>query len=92
MSPSSVRSVTIVGLEGSANKLGVGIVRDGKVLSNPRRTFVPPPGEGFRPRETALHHQAVVIKVIKEALKEAGVGKDDIDAVAFTKGPGKDKT
>lgn len=35
-----------LGIEASANKLGVGIVRDGEILSNPRRTFVAPIGEG----------------------------------------------
>jgi len=52
---------TILGLEGSANKIGVGIIRDGEVLSNPRRTYCPPPGQGFLPRDTAVHHQKVVL-------------------------------
>lgn len=52
---------TILGLEGSANKIGVGIIRDGEVLSNPRRTYCPPPGQGFLPRDTAVHHQQVVL-------------------------------
>jgi len=38
--------VIALGLEGSANKIGVGIVRDGEVLSNPRATYITPPGEG----------------------------------------------
>ncbi len=86
-----------LGIEGSANKIGVGIVRDdGVILSNPRHTYVwrelsfgpphacaampstgprtaimplyacmpatarryiTPPGQGFLPKETALHHQ-----------------------------------
>jgi hypothetical protein len=34
-----------LGIEGSANKLGVGIVReDGTILSNVRHTFITPPG------------------------------------------------
>lgn len=37
---------TVLGLEGSANKVGAGIVRDGAVLSNPRATYVTPPGHG----------------------------------------------
>lgn len=37
---------TVLGFEGSANKIGVGVVRDGKVLANPRRTYVTPPGTG----------------------------------------------
>ena len=38
--------VIAIGFEGSANKLGIGIIKDGQVLSNPRRTYITPPGEG----------------------------------------------
>ena len=52
-----------LGIEGSANKLGVGIVKwDGSeytILSNPRKTYITPSGQGFLPRETAWHHQQV---------------------------------
>lgn len=37
---------TVIGFEGSANKLGIGIVKDGIVLSNPRCTYITPPGQG----------------------------------------------
>ena len=77
---------TIIGLEGSANKIGIGIIRDGKVLSNPRRTYNGPPGEGFRPRETAIHHRQVILEVLREALDEAQIKPQEIDAIAFTKG------
>lgn len=36
----------VIGFEGSANKIGIGIMRDGEVLSNPRRTYITPPGQG----------------------------------------------
>lgn len=39
--------VISIGFEGSANKIGVGIVRDGNVLANVRRTYITPPGEGI---------------------------------------------
>lgn len=80
--------VMIIGLEGSANKIGIGIVEDGKVLSNPRRTYMTPPGEGFLPRDTAKHHRDNVLTVLREALDEAGVKPNQLDAVAYTKGPG----
>ncbi|RZC51114.1 hypothetical protein C5167_019543 [Papaver somniferum] len=36
-----------LGFEGSANKIGVGIVTlDGTILSNPRHTYITPPGQG----------------------------------------------
>lgn len=38
--------VIAIGFEGSANKLGIGIVKDGEILANCRRTYITPPGEG----------------------------------------------
>lgn len=38
--------VVSIGFEGSANKIGVGITRDGDVIANVRRTYITPPGEG----------------------------------------------
>lgn len=87
-------------IEGSANKIGVGIVQylgsggtcgDGgnfKTLSNPRKTFLTPPGTGFLPRETAWHHQNHVVQLVREALNEAKLEMIDVSCIAFTKGPG----
>jgi N6-L-threonylcarbamoyladenine synthase len=38
--------VIAIGFEGSANKLGVGIIQDQQVLSNVRHTYITPPGIG----------------------------------------------
>jgi N6-L-threonylcarbamoyladenine synthase len=63
-----------MGIEGSANKIGVGIVdREGRVLSNPRETFITPPGTGFLPKETAEHHREKILEIVKKALKEANL-------------------
>ncbi|ELV13302.1 putative tRNA threonylcarbamoyladenosine biosynthesis protein OSGEP [Tupaia chinensis] len=78
----------VLGFEGSANKIGVGVVRDGEVLANPRRTYVTPPGTGFLPGDTARHHRAVILDLLQEALTEAGLTSQDIDCIAYTKGPG----
>ncbi|XP_078390298.1 tRNA N6-adenosine threonylcarbamoyltransferase [Cetorhinus maximus] len=78
----------VIGFEGSANKIGVGIIKDGVVLSNPRRTYITPPGQGFLPRDTAKHHQACVLDVTSEALDLAGIKPQEIDCIAYTKGPG----
>lgn len=80
--------VTSIGFEGSANKIGVGIVKDGVVLANPRRTYITPAGEGFKPVDTARHHNSVILDLIEQALKESKLHSDDIDIVSFTKGPG----
>ncbi|XP_062509193.1 tRNA N6-adenosine threonylcarbamoyltransferase-like [Corticium candelabrum] len=78
----------VIGMEGSANKLGVGVLQDGKVLSNVRRTYVTPPGQGFLPRDTAEHHRQHVLSVLQEAMDEAGITPDDVDCICYTKGPG----
>jgi N6-L-threonylcarbamoyladenine synthase len=79
----------ILGIEGSANKLGVGIISsNGDVLSNVRDTFISPPGQGFLPNETAAHHRKVVLQVTQQALEQAGLKPCQITAIAFTKGPG----
>ncbi|CAB3401240.1 unnamed protein product [Caenorhabditis bovis] len=80
----------ILGIEGSANKIGVGIIRNGQVLSNPRSTFNAPPGEGFRPTETAIHHRQQVLRLICDALIISNIHDPgtEIDGIAYTKGPG----
>ncbi|KAG5346523.1 OSGEP threonylcarbamoyltransferase, partial [Acromyrmex charruanus] len=80
--------VIAIGFEGSANKLGVGIIRDQHILSNVRHTYVTPPGEGFLPRETAQHHRKYVLEVLQEALDDAKISLKDVDVICYTKGPG----
>lgn len=89
----------VLGIEGSANKIGVGILKYSPIehtyhiLANPRKTFVAPTGEGFLPRETALHHQNHIIGLVRVALLEAFSPEEDhpeslLSAICFTKGPG----
>ena len=41
------------------------------------------------PKETAEHHRAQILKVLKEALDEAKMNLEvDIDLICYTKGPG----
>lgn len=80
--------VCALGIEGSANKIGIGIIRDGEVLANVRRTYVTPPGEGFLPKETAAHHRDFIHQLIKQALKESQLKPNDLDVICYTKGPG----
>lgn len=78
-----------LGIEGSANKIGVGVVdQSGTVLSNVRETYITPPGSGFLPRETAIHHSQHVLQVVQRAMHDAAVTPADIDIISYTKGPG----
>ena len=78
-----------LGLEGSANKLGIGIITDsGDILANIRHTYITPPGQGFLPKDTAAHHRKYILPLIKQALVEAKINMSDIDVICYTKGPG----
>lgn len=87
-----------LGLEGSANKLGVGVIKHNigqlsadnraEVLSNVRDTYITPPGEGFLPRDTARHHRNWVVRIIKQALIDSKIKGNDLDCICFTQGPG----
>ncbi|KAG5673863.1 hypothetical protein PVAND_003874 [Polypedilum vanderplanki] len=80
--------VIAIGFEGSANKIGIGIIRDGEVLANVRKTYITPPGSGFLPKETAEHHRNQVLGLIREALDVSKIYPNEIDVVCYTKGPG----
>lgn len=89
-----------LGLEGSANKLGIGIIQHTPhptsktaaptihVLANLRHTYVSPPGQGFLPKDTALHHRRWVVRLVKRALLQSSLSPADIDCISYTKGPG----
>lgn len=83
-----------LGCEGSANKLGIGIIAHdpatGKsiVLANIRHTFVSPPGTGFLPKDTAKHHRSFFVRVARAALRTAGVKPSQLSCICYTKGPG----
>ncbi|KAK6930556.1 Gcp-like domain [Dillenia turbinata] len=84
-----MKKMMALGFEGSANKIGIGVVTlDGTILSNPRHTYITPPGQGFLPRETAQHHLQHVLPLVKSALETAKVTLDDINCLCYTKGPG----
>lgn len=84
-----IRRLLALGMESSANKIGIGVVSlSGDILSNPRHTYITPPGHGFLPRETAHHHLAHLLPLLRAALAEAGVSPDDLACVCYTKGPG----
>ena len=83
-----------IGLEGSANKCGVGVIfhpskgGSARVLSNTRHTFVSPPGEGFLPKDTARHHRTWITRLVKQSMVEAGITVQDVGCICYTKGPG----
>jgi len=77
-----------LGIEGTAEKTGVGIVdSEGNILSSVGNQLFPEEG-GIHPREAAEHHGKWIPKLIIEACDKAKIDLKDIDLIAFSKGPG----
>jgi len=77
----------ILGIESTAHTFGIGIVRDGKILANVKRTYTTEKG-GIIPIEASKHHQENKIEIYFEALDEAGIKEREIDVISFSQGPG----
>ncbi len=77
----------VIGIESTAHTFGVGVVRNGEILSNVKRVYTTEKG-GIIPVEAARHHFNNKEEVYFEALDGAGIEEKDIDAVAFSQGPG----
>ena len=77
-----------LGIEGTAEKTGVGIVdSDGNILAMAGKQLFPEEG-GIHPRLAAEHHAEWIPKLIPQAIEESGISYDDIDLISFSQGPG----
>jgi len=77
----------VLGIESTAHTFGVGIVKGNKVLSNVWDMYVPEEG-GIHPTKAADHHVEKAAYIIRQSLDEAGIKEDEIDLIAYSKGPG----
>lgn len=82
-------STVILGIESSCDDTSAGIIKDGILLSNiVAGQAVHQAYGGVVPELASRAHQQNIVPVVHEALKKAGVFKEEISAVAFTRGPG----
>lgn len=77
----------VLGIESTAHTFGVGIVSCGKVLSNCKDSFTTESG-GMIPMEVAKHHEKIKDEIYSRAILEAKIKESDIEAIAFSQGPG----
>ena len=79
----------ILGIETSCDDTSAAVIRDGYLLSNVIASQdVHRKYGGVVPELASRAHQQNIIPVVDMALRQAGVEKDEVDAVAFTRGPG----
>ncbi len=84
--------MAVLGIEGTAHTLGVGIVEEAepgrcRILANARDMLTPEEG-GIHPREAAHHHADVGPDLLRAALDEAGLSPEELEGIAFSQGPG----
>ena len=79
----------ILGIESSCDDTSAAIVRDTLLLSNVIASQkVHQEYGGVGPELASRAHLQNIVPVVDQAIKQAGIGKSDINAIAFTRGPG----
>ncbi|MEP2772561.1 MAG: tRNA (adenosine(37)-N6)-threonylcarbamoyltransferase complex transferase subunit TsaD [Fulvivirga sp.] len=80
---------TILAIESSCDETSAAIIKNGKVLNNIIATqSVHEKYGGVVPELASRAHQQNIVPIVNEALSNAKIDKSDLDAVAFTQGPG----
>jgi len=79
----------ILGIESSCDDTSASVIRDTTILSNiTANQEVHRKYGGVVPELASRAHQQNIIPVIHQSITEAGIKKEDLDAIAFTRGPG----
>lgn len=82
-------SAIILGIESSCDDTSAAVIKDGYLLSNVVSSqAVHEAYGGVVPELASRAHQQNIVPVVHEALKRADVTKEELSAVAFTRGPG----
>lgn len=83
------KSIIILAIESSCDDTSAAVIVDAKVRSNiVANQKVHQSYGGVVPELASRAHQQNIVPVIDEALKVANINKKQLDAIAFTKGPG----
>jgi N6-L-threonylcarbamoyladenine synthase len=77
----------VCGIESTAHTFGIGIIKNKTVLANQRAFYTTKEG-GIIPMDAAKHHEKNWELVLNNALEEAKLNLEDIDLVAYSRGPG----
>jgi N6-L-threonylcarbamoyladenine synthase len=82
-------SPIILAIESSCDETSASVIRNGKVLNNIIATqVVHRKYGGVVPELASRAHQQNIVHTVKEAMEGSGTRKTDLNAIAFTRGPG----
>ena len=83
------KEINILAIESSCDDTSAAVISDGYLLSNVvAGQKVHESYGGVVPELASRAHQQNIIPVVHEALKQSGIDKKDLSAIAFTRGPG----
>lgn len=83
------KSIYILGIESSCDDTSAAVFKDSKKLSNVIASqAIHESYGGVVPELASRAHQKNIVPVVHQALKQAGIDKKDLSAIAFTQGPG----
>ncbi len=84
-----MKDIYILGIESSCDDTSAAVLRNGVILSNVTASQdVHRAYGGVVPELASRAHQQNVVPVVDQAIKRAGITKEQLSAVAFTRGPG----
>ena len=84
-----MNDIYILGIESSCDDTSAAVLRNGVLLSNVTASqAVHEAYGGVVPELASRAHQQNVVPVVDQAIKRAGITKEQLSAVAFTRGPG----
>jgi N6-L-threonylcarbamoyladenine synthase len=79
----------ILAIESSCDETSASVIRNGKVLNNIIASqAVHQKYGGVVPELASRAHQQNIVTVVQEAMQKSGISKTDLNAIAFTRGPG----
>src|SRR5690606_4952271 len=79
----------ILGIESSCDDTAAAVIQDSKILSNViANQKIHQSYGGVVPELASRAHQQNIVPVVNEALKQAGTERNQLNAIAFTRGPG----
>ena len=82
-------SITILGIESSCDDTSAAVIKDGVILSNViANQAIHAEYGGVVPELASRAHQQNIVPVVDTAITRAGITNSEIDAIAFTRGPG----
>lgn len=83
------KETIILGIESSCDDTSASVLKNTAILSNIIASQkIHEEYGGVVPELASRAHQQNIIPVVDAAIKQAGINKEDIDAIAFTNGPG----